>query len=66
MKILILMAASMFGFGLAVQETNKLPQQQETVVVTIATPADLEQPVLDVLLDTVEISTIRPLAVASK
>ncbi|GAB3820577.1 hypothetical protein [Pontibacter rugosus] len=63
MKILILIAASMFGFGLAVKDTCRVPQPKEATVAYEA-PANLDEPVMDVLLDTVEISVIAPAAVA--
>lgn len=64
MKILVLIAASMFGFGFAVQETYQVPQQKEVLVLHEA-PAELEQPVMDVMLDTVEITAVAPIAVAN-
>ncbi|WP_266202645.1 hypothetical protein [Pontibacter kalidii] len=65
MKILVLIAASMFGFGLAVQETYKVPQPEKKLVLHEA-PAVLEEPVMDVMLDTVEITVEAPVAVASR
>ncbi|GHA76944.1 hypothetical protein [Pontibacter akesuensis] len=65
MKILIVIAASMFGFGLAVQETYRVPQQSE-VVVRAASAEMLEQPAAHVLLDTIEITAVAPAAVALK
>ncbi|ARS36241.1 hypothetical protein [Pontibacter actiniarum] len=64
MKIIVLMAASMFGFGYAVQETYQVPQPKEVIVVRHA-PAALEEPVMDVMLDTVEITVEAPVAVAA-
>lgn len=63
MKILVLLIASMFGFGFAVQETYKAPMPKEVIVVKEA-PAELEEPVMDVMLDTVEIVASAPVAVA--
>ncbi|TPE43521.1 hypothetical protein [Pontibacter mangrovi] len=63
MKILVLIAASMFGFGLAVQESYQVPQPKETLV--LVETADVpEEPVLDVMLDTVEITAEAPVALA--
>jgi hypothetical protein len=64
MKILVLIAASLFGFGFAVQETYQVPQAKEVLVLNDA-PTTLEQPVMDVMLDTVEITAAAPVAVAS-
>ncbi|RIJ42846.1 hypothetical protein [Pontibacter oryzae] len=64
MKILILIAASIFGFGFAVQETYRVTQPKEVYVVR-EVPAELEEPVMNVLLDTVEITPVSPTAVAS-
>lgn len=65
MKILILIAASMFGFGFAVQETYQVPEQKEILVLREA-PEALETPVMDVMLDTVEITAAAvPEAVAT-
>ena len=64
MKIIVLIAASIFGFGFAVQETYQVPQAKETLVLHTA-PRALEEPVMDVLLDTVEVSVVAPVAVAS-
>lgn len=65
MKILVLIAASMFGFGFAVQETYQVPQAKEVLVLHESAPAELEEPVMDVMLDTVEITAVAPIAVAS-
>ncbi|WP_276499245.1 hypothetical protein [Pontibacter litorisediminis] len=64
MKILVLIAASIFGFGFAVQETYKVPQPEQAFVLREA-PAVLEEPVMDVMLDTVEVTVEAPVAVAS-
>lgn len=64
MKIIVLLAASVFGFGFAVQETYQVPQPKASIVLHTA-PVVLEEPVLDVLLDTVEISVEAPAAVAA-
>lgn len=67
MKILILLFASFFGFGLAVQNTVRVDESAKVVTNhTEATTPELEQPVMDVLLDTVEITAVAPAAVASK
>lgn len=66
MKILILLFASFFGFGLAVHETVRVNEPAEVVVIknTEATTPELEEPVMDVMLDTVEITVEAPAAVA--
>ncbi|CAM3653027.1 hypothetical protein POKO110462_13930 [Pontibacter korlensis] len=61
MKILIVLAASMFGFGFAVQETYRVPQQTKVVALQPLSPA-YEEPVMDVMLDTVEITVEAPIA----
>lgn len=65
MKILVLLFASFFGFGLAVQNTVRVDAPAIVAVhqVEAASPS-LEQPVMDVLLDTVEITVAAPAAVA--
>lgn len=65
MKIIVLLAASMLGFGFAVQETHKVPAEAKIVYVEESTALP-EEPVLDVVLDTVEISIVAPAAVAVK
>jgi hypothetical protein len=65
MKILVLLFASFFGFGLAVNETVRMDKTTRVVLVeAAATAPELEQPVMDVLLDTVEITVTAPVAVA--
>lgn len=65
MKILILLFASFLGFGLAVQNTVQVDEPAQIVLnhTETATP-ELEQPVMNVLLDTVEITVAAPAAVA--
>ncbi|MFD3000741.1 hypothetical protein ACFS7Z_10245 [Pontibacter toksunensis] len=65
MKILVLLFASFFGFGLAVQNTVRVDAPAKVAVnqVEITSPV-LEQPVMDVLLDTVEVTVAAPAAVA--
>lgn len=63
MKILILIAASIFGFGFAVQETYRVTEPR--VVYVVHEAATIEEPVMDVLLDTVEITPVSPTAVAA-
>ncbi|RDV13391.1 hypothetical protein DXT99_19550 [Pontibacter diazotrophicus] len=65
MKILVLLYAAFFGFGLAVQNTVQVDESAKVVMNhTEATTPELEQPVMDVLLDTVEITVATPAAVA--
>ncbi|WP_162052066.1 hypothetical protein [Pontibacter pamirensis] len=66
MKILILLFASFFGFGLAVQDTVQVDESAKVVLnhTEATTTPELEQPVMDVLLDTVEITVAAPAAVA--
>lgn len=55
MKIVILLFASLFGFGLASQEAL-LDQPQKETTARVEQAAVLEAPVMDVVLDTVEIT----------
>lgn len=65
MKILVLLFASFFGFGLAVQNTVRVDAPAKVAVNQAeATSPVLEQPVMDVLLDTVEITVVAPATVA--
>ncbi|PRY16517.1 hypothetical protein CLV24_101363 [Pontibacter ummariensis] len=67
MKILIVLFASFFGFGLAVQETVSVDKPAEVITVKSNVPAtEVERPVMDVMLDTVEISVVAPAAIAAK
>ncbi len=58
MKILVLLSASLFGFGLAMQNTANEISAPVANAATIA-PV-IEQPVMEVLLDTVEITASAP------
>ncbi len=69
MKIIILLFASFFSFGLAVQETVRVDASE--AIATADAPEQLsadeptlEKPAFSVLLDTVEITTSAPAAVA--
>lgn len=64
MKIIVLIAASVFGFGFAVQESYHVAKPKQVLVLYHA-PAALEEPVMDVVLDTVEITVEAPAAIAS-
>ena len=65
MKILVLLFASFFGFGLAVQNTVRVDEPSQVAVNKAEVSSPLyEQPVMDVLLDTVEITVTAPVAVA--
>ena len=65
MKIIVLLFASYFGFGLAMHETVRV-HEPAPVVATHRTFSNtvVEQPVMDVMLDTVEVTTQAPAAVA--
>ncbi|WP_242916584.1 hypothetical protein [Pontibacter liquoris] len=67
MKILAILSVYLFGFGLVCQETTRVEQPKAHVVkqVVAASAAKVEAPVMDVLLDTVEISVTAPVAIAS-
>lgn len=65
MKIIVLLFASFFGFGLAMHGTVRVPEPAHAVAGYEATPYPVvEQPVMDVLLDTVEVTAAAPVAVA--
>lgn len=65
MKILVLLFASFFGFGLAIQETVRVNDSAKvTMNQTDAASSMLEEPVMHVLLDTVEVTAVAPVAVA--
>jgi hypothetical protein len=67
MKIVVLLFASYFGFGLAIHETVRVHEPaNNTVVKAEAVEAGFEQPVMDVLLDTVEVTVSAPAAIATK
>ena len=65
MKIIVLLFASFFGFGLAVHETVRVDNPAKVVPhpAEVTSPA-VELPVMHVLLDTVEITAVAPTAVA--
>ncbi|GAA4440758.1 hypothetical protein GCM10023188_38430 [Pontibacter saemangeumensis] len=67
MKIVVLLFASYFGFGLAMNETVRV-HEPANVAASYNTPsnASVEQPVMDVLLDTVEVTAEAPVAVVLK
>ena len=67
MKIVVLLFASYFGFGLAVHETVRVHEPVNNKVVKAeAVKAEIEQPVMDVMLDTVEVTVTAPAAIATK
>ncbi|WP_242926993.1 hypothetical protein [Pontibacter vulgaris] len=63
MKILVLLSASLFGFGVAMQNTAN--ETKKSVTNTAAVMPAIEQPVMNVLLDTVEITAAAPVAHAA-
>lgn len=67
MKILAILSVYLFGFGYVCQETTQAAQPEKAAVSAPvpATVAAVEAPVLDVVLDTVEISVVGPVAIAS-
>jgi hypothetical protein len=65
MKILVLLSASLFGFGLACNESVQVDKAAQLPVVQVVAPAtEIEVPVMHVLLDTVEITATAPAAIA--
>ncbi|MCJ8167247.1 hypothetical protein MKJ04_20570 [Pontibacter sp. E15-1] len=65
MKIVVLLFASFFSFGLAVQETVRVDAPaQETISYRAPSEAMPEEPMLHVLLDTLEVTVTAPAAVA--
>lgn len=65
MKIVVLLFASFFGFGLAVHNTVQVPEPERAIATyeAVSYPG-VEQPVMDVMLDTVEVTAAAPVAVA--
>ncbi|MHA6249380.1 hypothetical protein ACXYMU_15670 [Pontibacter sp. CAU 1760] len=60
MKILIILFASFFGFGLAVNETVRVNETAPaTSKHTVVTAEEMEAPVMEVMLDTVEVTASR-------
>ncbi|WP_018479722.1 hypothetical protein [Pontibacter roseus] len=64
MKVLFVIAATVSCFGLALQHDTTAPVSQENVS-RPAVMAEVEAPVMDVLLDTVVITAVAPQAVAA-
>ncbi|MBJ6116782.1 hypothetical protein JAO76_01175 [Pontibacter sp. BT310] len=60
MKILILLSASLFGFGLMCKETASLPKPASTTISYNA----YEEPVATIALDTIEVVYVTPPALA--
>jgi hypothetical protein len=60
MKILILLSASLFGFGLMCKETTSVPKPVSTNVAYSA----YEEPVATIALDTIEVVYVTPVALA--
>lgn len=61
MKILVLLSASLFGFGLVCQETTSVKKPATTNV----TYAAYEEPVATIALDTIEVVYEAPAAIAA-
>lgn len=67
MKIVVLLFASYFGFGLAMHDTVRVHKPANvTASYNAPSNASVEQPVMDVLLDTVEVTAAAPVAVVLK
>lgn len=65
MKIIVLLFASYFGFGLAMHETVRVHEPAPVVdSYNVVSNPVMEQPVMDVMLDTVEVTAQAPVAVA--
>lgn len=60
MKILILLSASLFGFGLVCQEATSVPKP----AATNAAYTVYEEPVATIALDTIEVVYEAPAAIA--
>ncbi|WP_347158140.1 hypothetical protein [Pontibacter chitinilyticus] len=69
MKILAILSIYLFGFGYVCQETTRVAQPGTKAIaaqqVTPATYKAVEAPMLEVVLDTVEISVEAPAVIAS-
>lgn len=67
MKIVVLLFATYFGFGLAMHDTVRVHEPAAVVANHKVMPYPaVEQPVIDVLLDTVEVTAAAPVAVVLK
>ncbi|MFD2245847.1 hypothetical protein [Pontibacter ruber] len=64
MKILVLLSASLFGFGFAVQSTVGVAEQPVRAAEKVVVVEPIEAPVIDVLLDTLEITAEAPASIA--
>ncbi|MFD2514412.1 hypothetical protein ACFSRY_11085 [Pontibacter locisalis] len=62
MKIVVLLFASLFGFGVVSQQALSVNAPEKGISKTVY----VEEPVMDVMLDTVEITVYAPVAVAVK
>ena len=61
MKILVLLSASLFGFGLVCQDATSVDKSGATIVIV---PATYEEPVATIALDTIEVVYEAPAALA--
>lgn len=59
MKILIILFASFFGFGLAVNETVRVDETATATSKHAAVAEEIEAPLFGVMLDTVEVTASR-------
>lgn len=66
MKILVLLAASAIGFGLAVKDVTKVKQPAATHATAVQPAGKVAKPAAHVVLDTVEITAITPSAIAAR
>ncbi|MBF9253967.1 hypothetical protein I2I11_11745 [Pontibacter sp. 172403-2] len=66
MKILAILSVYLFGFGYVCQEATQAGQFQKKAAeaTPVATAVTLDAPVLDVVLDTIEISVTGPVTIA--
>ena len=62
MKILVLLTASLFGFGLVCQDVTSVPEPAAETNVVYVLP---EEPVATIALDTIEVVYERPAVIAS-
>ena len=66
MKILVLLSASLFSFGYALQSTVAVVENPVKAAAPVVVTAPVEAPVMDVLLDTVEITVEAPVALSAR
>jgi hypothetical protein len=62
MKIIVLLSASLFSFGFALQNTLGVVERPVNTAEAVVVAEPVEAPVMDVLLDTLEITAEAPVA----